>query len=203
MKSEIASKVRNCQHNFAEKFFTPIKLENENNSKFVKKLDIFKAQILAEKFNLLIENNVIENNKRALFDVQKYNLIKNEKIFEQFDEIKAEDFKIMNKSNYDKIIEKLSSGDRQLLMKRENEFAVNYQSLCIIESDPSCNIFGDDEVYKDACLNVIKAKFQNRLADEVIHLEVKPHTELLCIIRNPQSHLKFLTLPLNNTKNHF
>lgn len=170
-------------------YFAIINENGEADSKITLKLSVLKSALSTKRFNYLMENNVIDINMEAIFDIDKFNELRNNKMFENYDQIHKEDFKIICK-NYQKVIEKLAGPDINLLVPRtQNSFALNYENMINI-SDPYD--LEDDYMYQSKIYDLIKSKFLYRcaieaLADDItsgtvnpiIRLEISPHLNLI------------------------
>lgn len=170
-------------------YFAMINPNGEADSKVTLKMSLLKTTLSSKRFDYLMENSVIEVNKEANFDVLKFNSLKNSKIFGNYDEIQRKDFKVIC-MNYDRIIEKLTSPEINLLTSRsQNSFALNFENL---ESILNPYDLDEDYVYQPRIYELIKSKFSYRfalesLADDItngtfnpiIRLEISPHLNLL------------------------
>jgi len=171
--------------------FTPFSTENEKEQELIIIRKLLESLISSARQQRLMETGVIRLNKLATFDTQKYKQLKNNKIFDNFDEICNDDFRALC-VNYESIMNKLNNSDIKLLCPRTSTtYAINCDMMGII-SFPQ--IFGDDLVYQEATINLIKSKFAYRLALDslvknlkffepdtniYIHLHTNPHRRLL------------------------
>jgi len=181
-------------------YFASVNTVNDDQNQFKVLLRAFRSQMSDTRFNFLMENDVIQINKRANFNIQKYTELKNGKIFDNFDGIKREEFRQIC-INYNRIIEKLTKqqeNGRKILLSRGIELGLNYPDLELIDSNAEIDILGDDEIYQENISNLITTKFAYRIAlevfaynvvenskkdenfaDIVIHLHISPHLMVL------------------------
>jgi len=186
----------------AEIFLTNVNETNGNLSKRVVEASKFKNDFaltdLHPRYLYLLENGAIESIERAKFNVEKFLVLKENKIFDKFDEISRDDFKII-KSNetVNRIIEKLT--ERQILSSTEmDKFKFIYANFNLITESSKSDILGEDSVYRSAIISLLRHKFSYRIALEVlankiidntqsgqssidttIHLHINPHLNLL------------------------
>lgn len=145
-------------------------VDNIGNDKtqFVMELLAFKIQISTERFNFLMDNDIIALNKRAIFNIEKYEQHKIEKIFNNFDDIKSHDLEGIC-SNHDeifKILTKKHENGRQILVQRGDSYALNVENIDMLEVTSEQSIFGEYEIYQTEIFNLIAKKFAYRVALE-------------------------------------
>jgi len=169
-------------------FFSMMDKE-EIDGKIIIKMKSLKSEFTTKRLNYLMENNVIEVNKQATFDMKKYQILKYTNIFGSFERIKQEDFENICK-NHKKIIEKLISPKIGVLVPQlDQTYALNYENLCQI-SHP--HQLGEDYVYHTSIYELLQHKFAYKIAIEsivedikdemkstIIRLNISPHTNLL------------------------
>jgi len=200
-----------------EIFFADIDNIKDDKSQFIMPLLQFKSQISSERFDFLMDNDVIKINKKATFSIEKFEQLKNEKIFKNFDSISRQDFKVIC-SDYDKIVEKLiktHENGQKVLTERGDSFALNVENIDMLEITSEGSIFGDDEVYQPEVFNLIATKFAYRIALESLLRQIKDKKEAqnskIHLLINPQLNIindlianNILILPkadkLNNIK---
>ncbi|XP_070504757.1 uncharacterized protein [Chironomus tepperi] len=160
-----------------------------NNDKMAVKMDQLKSDFTAERLNYLLENNVIEINKCATFDMEKYESLADSSIFGVYESITSEDFAKICK-NYQKIIDKLADKKyRVLKLQNDGTYTLNYENYEKLSVPYS---LGEDYVYQASIYDLIQHKFAYKIAIEslvedlkfdiknpLISLEISPHTKLL------------------------
>ncbi|XP_070501606.1 uncharacterized protein [Chironomus tepperi] len=175
-----------------ELFLDDIEKVNDDESQFIIPLKSIESQLSPKRFNYLKDNDVIAFNKQSTFNIANYEKFKDEKIFNNFDDIKKEDFNLNN----DKIIEILTAtheNGKEILTKRGSTYALNFKNINMLELTAEESIFGENEVYQSEVFNIIATKFAYRIALENLYNKIIQKNDLqnskINLILNPHKNV--------------